>query len=91
MKVYRIRGKAWKLIRPRYRNKAWTDQEGEAWRRRDGTGELRVLRSLQGQRELEVLLHEALHAALWDLDEEVVTETAEDLSRLLWGEGYRKE
>ena len=49
---------------------------------------IRVRRSLKGQRRLEVILHEALHACLWDLDEEAIEETAHDLARLLWRLGY---
>lgn len=40
--------------------------------------------------ELENWLHETLHACLWDLDEEAIEETAEDISRFLWKLGYRR-
>lgn len=45
---------------------------------------------LAGEEELEVTIHEALHAASWDLAEECVVETANDIARLLWRLGYRK-
>jgi len=32
---------------------------------------------------LDLVIHESLHACLWDLDEEAVTETAWDIARLL--------
>ena len=41
--------------------------------------------------ELRIILHEGLHAALWDLDEEAVHETSSDLARLLWRLGWRKD
>ena len=40
--------------------------------------------------DLDTSIHEALHACLWDLDEEAVEETAEDIARFLWRLGYRK-
>lgn len=40
--------------------------------------------------ELEVILHEALHACAWDHKEEWVTQAAADLARLLWRLGYRR-
>ena len=48
-----------------------------------------IKRSLIGQRRLEVIIHEALHACMWDIDEEAVDETAHDIARLLWRVGYR--
>ncbi len=54
---------------------------------------------LQGQRELETIVHEYLHACDQCSDrtvpfvhsEEYVTAQAKDLSRLLWRLGYRRE
>jgi hypothetical protein len=48
--------------------------------------EIKLLSSLRGQELLEVMLHEILHAALWDLDEEAIEETAEDAARAIWKE-----
>lgn len=39
---------------------------------------------------MEVFIHEALHACIWDLDEETVYSTAEDISKFLWRLGYRR-
>jgi hypothetical protein len=47
---------------------------------------IQVLRSLNGVELLEVLLHESLHACLWDLDEQAVGEIAADQARLIWKE-----
>lgn len=41
--------------------------------------------------ELRVIIHECLHACLWDLDEEAVDETSTDIARLLWRLGWRNE
>ena len=46
---------------------------------------------LKDKKELEIILHEMMHAAQWDLDEEVVAHVSEDFARVLWKLGYRKE
>lgn len=45
----------------------------------------------QGEFELlDTLVHEALHAVMWDAAEEAVEESATDIARLLWRMGYRR-
>jgi len=46
---------------------------------------------LEPERELVVILHEGIHAGVWDLSEETVTELAEDLGALVWQCGYRRD
>ena len=41
--------------------------------------------------DLSTVIHEGVHACLWDLDEEAVTESANDIARLLWRLGWRKQ
>lgn len=41
--------------------------------------------------ELTVTLHEALHAAFWDLEESVIDTVGHDLARLIWNLNWRKE
>jgi hypothetical protein len=58
-----------------------------------GTAESRIIRigTWQGEQDtLDTVIHEALHASLPLLDETAVHETANDLSRLLWRLGYRR-
>ena len=50
---------------------------------------IRIRRSLRGRDRMTVVVHELLHAALWDLSEESVDETAEAVARVLWSLGYR--
>lgn len=53
---------------------------------------IRVDKRIDGESELDVLLHELLHAAAWDvLDESFVDTTATGIARLLWRIGYRKQ
>jgi hypothetical protein len=52
--------------------------------------EIRILERLKGIKRLEILLHECLHAAFWDLDEEVVETVAKDIAVALWLLDYRE-
>lgn len=40
--------------------------------------------------ELDTTIHECLHASAWWLDEEYVSQFAEDIARILWRLGWRK-
>ena len=40
---------------------------------------------------LDTIIHECLHAAIPDLDEEAVTETATDIAKVLYRMGYRQK
>jgi hypothetical protein len=52
--------------------------------------EIRIRRGLRPERELDVLIHEMVHAALWDLDESAVEELATDITRALTRLGYQR-
>lgn len=82
-----IRGRRYRLLAvPRLPE----DRDGDCTSPSDKGRMIRYRRALRGQRKMEVLIHEMLHAALWDLDEQAVEETAHDLSRALWRMGYRE-
>lgn len=51
---------------------------------------IRIADDLPPQEELEVTIHEALHACDWYKDEEWIETTADDIARLLWRLGYRR-
>ena len=51
--------------------------------------EMRISYAAKERKRLEILIHEMLHAAGWHIDEEFITEFAEDCSRVLWKLGYR--
>lgn len=57
----------------------------------DTDKEIRLEQGLRGLNELTTVIHEGLHACLWDLDETAVEESASDIARLLWRLGYRRE
>ena len=80
-----ILGRRWNLVYRRLR-----DNRGECDPPEQCKKEIRVANDLRGQEELEVLLHEMVHAAGWHLDEEYVQKFADDVSQVLWRLGYRK-
>jgi hypothetical protein len=80
--VVSIRGQRWRL---RYARLA---------RNTDGitdydTRTIRVSPNVAGVERMETELHEVLHAALPDLDELAVAETAQAQAAILWRIGYR--
>ena len=80
-----IRGRMWTIKRARL-----VASRGEC---DDPLGPGRVIKvahNLKGEEELEVIIHEMLHAGLWDLDESVVETMGEDMARALWKMGYRR-
>lgn len=44
---------------------------------------------LKDREQLEVVLHELLHAVDWHQSEEAISRQAADISRVLWKLGYR--
>ena len=40
--------------------------------------------------DLDTTIHEALHACFWEIDEEAITEAANDISTFVWRLGWRK-
>lgn len=52
---------------------------------------IRIDSRLRGEELVEVAIHEAIHAACWDLDETAVTEAARDIARMLTRLGLIKD
>jgi len=44
---------------------------------------------LVGSPRLTIEIHEAMHACFPQIDEEIITEAAKDVARILWTLGYR--
>lgn len=81
-----ILGKRWRFVRRYLRGDAdgYCDPP-------DKPGKQIVIHSgLHGEKSLEILLHELLHAGQWHLDEGVVRELARDLARILTRDGWRR-
>ena len=53
--------------------------------------EIRIATDIKNQDELEVIIHELLHAADWSKDEEWVEVIADDIARILWKLGWNKD
>ena len=53
--------------------------------------EIRISTDLQREEELEVGIHELLHASDWSKDEEWVEEIAQDISNVLMRLGWKKD
>lgn len=47
------------------------------------------LDNMDEKKQLEILIHEALHACDFNKSEAMVTQTAKDISRFLWRLDYR--
>lgn len=80
-----LRGKRWEFTRPRMADWGQCEPVDRLAKR------IRVHRDLTGIDELDTILHELLHAVLWDLSEETVEECGTDIARVLWKLGYRRE
>jgi len=79
-----IRGKRWRV-----RTAALRTNRGECDPPNKPHKEIRIAAEMHGEERLEVLIHEMLHAAYWDLDESAIEGAAADVARVLWRLGYR--
>jgi hypothetical protein len=82
----RLRGKYWDLTRTR-NLEARGDIDSPS-----GKGKrIRVNSKVENKTEelLEVIIHECLHGLIWDLSEETVHESAQDLAKILYRLGAR--
>ena len=81
-----VRGQS---INLQFTNRLSKDSDGNCDDPKTQPRKIRVRKSLEGRRKLEVTLHELLHASYWDLDEEAIDTTARDIAGILWRLGYR--
>ena len=84
----KMRGKVWEFVRQRaglgvgnFGNCEAPNLPGK---------KIVVDHTIKGVHELEVIIHELLHASDWDKAEEAITETADDMAKCLHKLGYRK-
>lgn len=82
---HKFRGKNFSILR------AETDAGGECTDPNGYPRKMTIPIEGASRYDLEVIIHEALHACLWDLDEEAVGEIAHDTSELLWRLDWRKQ
>ena len=84
-----ILGKRWtlKLVPKNGRR----DHYGRCDHPEDAAKEIVVEANHEDRRVLETVLHECLHAGAWNLDEEVVTQWASDVSTILAKLGWKRD
>ena len=81
-----ILGQRWRI-----RFVAMRRNDGECDAPQTTDKEIRIASHLKGERRLSTIIHEALHASAWHIDEEFVDQFGNDLARLLTRLGYREE
>lgn len=85
--IVHVGGKRWELTRP-----SRLATRGDCDGPHIPGKQIRIRAGLTGEDELEVILHELLHAADWNASEEWVHNTALDLARILYRRlGYRRD
>lgn len=84
----RILGKFWSLRFVPTLGSAENPKRGDCDPPEATSKSLRVLSGLRGEDQLEVLIHEMLHAADWHRSEEWVAEVSKDMARALTRLGY---
>ena len=87
VKSSKFRGKKYKIKWQKVRSKepAWGNCDAPVVKAKSIT----IDPSLPAKEELRICIHEALHACMWDLGEETVHETSEDISHFLWRCGWQ--
>lgn len=81
-----IRGKVWQLVE---HSRLPNDRNGDCDPPGKKGKQIRVRRGLAGRPLLDTLVHELIHAALWDLGEGPVASLANEVARALWKRGVR--
>lgn len=76
----RLRGKVWHV---RYVKRMPNTPDGECDAPDIPGKEIRIREGQQGRELVDTVIHEALHACFWDLDDEAVHEAGHDIARLL--------
>ena len=83
VKTVTLRGKRWRICYSPY------EKYGECESPCEKNKLITLRDDLAGKDKLDTIIHEALHACLWDLDEEAVHGTAKGIATFLWRMGYR--
>lgn len=83
-----IRGRRWQIVEAK---PSITNSRGECDHPNALNKMIRIHpRQDSEQERLDTIIHEVLHAALWDLSEEAIAETATDLTIILSRLGYQR-
>jgi hypothetical protein len=82
-----IGGKRWEIV---FTNCISSKLDGDCYHPNGKPRKIRIRKGLSEERELEILIHEFLHAALWIVDETIIEQTALELQRILTERGYHR-
>jgi len=85
--THKFRGKRYRIVHERAPGPAGASCDDPAYHNPALTFRNRAPSALT---ELIWYLHESLHACLWDLDEDTVRQTAEDVGRFIRRIGYER-
>jgi len=88
IRSHSFRGKRYKIIDVPSRKKNEFDGYCDPPQNLDKT--LAINEKLTDLRHLETVIHESIHACVFDLTEQAVSTSAHDIASLLWRLGYRK-
>lgn len=87
MKI-KLMGKVWTFVREKLEYK--DNAKGYCESPKSKYKKIVVDSRLEGEKELEIIIHELLHACFWVLSEEHVHQSAEDIARVLTRLDYAK-
>jgi hypothetical protein len=84
----KIRGKYWRIefASPGPKADGICDRDGQQLPKQT----IRIKPGLAPEREMAVIIHELMHAGLWDLAEDPVDELSSDIARILTKLGYKR-
>ena len=85
-----IRGKKWNLCVLRENNSAYDRGQCDPPNKQGKQIRIYPAAFKTDHRLMETLIHEALHAACWDLDEELVEDFSHDVARILLKCGFSR-
>lgn len=86
VRTVKMRGHVWRLSKVR----KGSDYDGKCVGPHVRGKQMLLSLGAGTRHELEIVIHESLHACVWDLDEEAVGESALDIAAFLWRLGWRK-
>lgn len=82
---HKFRGRIFDII------ESMSDEGGECAYPGNKSPEMIIPVEGESKYDLEVIIHEGIHACQWDVSEEAVREISHDIAGILWKLGWRKE
>lgn len=86
-KKFTFHGVDYRYIRSRTKDYGYCKKTTET----ETEGVIGISSKIKGKKELEINIHEFLHACGWFADEEWILQSGKDIAQALWELGYRKD